>query len=168
MWPYSFACPFVGAIIEREVDGHKQLLIQTRDNVRDPRYKGVIEFPGGVLDANFEPVLTALKREVEEETGLVVSEIIAGSEGPTTTTGRDDLTMGFQPFYCLQQLRGDYPWVGFVFVCHVEVGEPQAQADETKQPRWIDHDDLRAIVEQQPEQIFGLQLPAWQHYFSQR
>lgn len=169
LWPHKFGLPFVGAIIEREVDGTRQVLIQTRHNpLRDPRYTGTIEFPGGILDARFESVFDALGREIAEETGLRLKRIIAGDKGETTTTGRDDRTLGFQPFYCTQQLAGDYPWVGFIFVCEVHDDEPRAQNGETKNPRWVNLDDMRKIVADTPEQVFGLQLPAWKYYFDER
>ncbi len=166
-WPFKFALPFVGAIIERHVDGQKQLLVQTRHNpVRDPRYTGTIEFPGGIMDRRFESVFDVLSREILEETGLTLKRIVRGKQDEITTTGRDDKTMGFTSYYCLQQLEGDYPWVGFVFVCEVEDGEPAAQHGETKNPRWMNYDDLRKMVETAPHDIFGLQLPAWRHYFA--
>lgn len=169
LWPYTFGLPFVGAIIEREYEGAREVLVQTRHNpVRDPRYDDTIEFPGGILDATFESVFDALEREIFEETGLRLKRIIAGERGEMTTTGRDDSTLGFQPFFCTQQLAGDYPWVGFIFVCEVHDGEPRAQNGETEHPRWITADSMREIVKDTPEQVFGLQLPAWKHYFEVR
>lgn len=166
-WPYIFALPCVGAIVQRERDGVKQFLVQTRWNLkRDKRYSGTIEFPAGILDKRFESIFDALAREIIEETGLKLKKSIQGTPGEVTTTGRDDSTQGFQPFYCAQQLAGDYPWVGSFFVCEVEDGEPTAQAGENKNPRWVNEAEIRDMVENHPEQIFGLQLPVWRHYFN--
>lgn len=169
MWPFKFALPFVGAIIERRVGDKKQLLLQTRWNPkRDPRYSGTLEFPGGILDRKFESVFDTLEREIKEETGLVLKEIVQGSRDPDTSTGKDDATSGFQPFYCTQQLQGDYPWIGCIFVCRVEDGELSAQAGETKQPRWRDYQEVKELVATDPNTFFGLQLPAWNYYFANR
>ena len=69
----------------------------------------------------------------------------------------------------------DMNWVFFTrilsikslfFICEVEDGEPVAQEGETKNPRWINESEMRDLVENHPEQIFGLQLPVWRHYFN--
>lgn len=168
-WPFIFALPFVGAIIDREVDGEKQLLVQTRHNPkRDMRYAGTIEFPAGILDNRFESVFDALEREIMEETGLKLKRIKAGHQDESFSTNRGGRAFGFSPFYCVQQAEGDYPWIGFVFICEAEDGEPVARAGETKNPRWVSYDEMKRLVEEQPDEIFGLQLPAWKYYFSKR
>ncbi|MBD3275901.1 MAG: NUDIX domain-containing protein [Candidatus Marinimicrobia bacterium] len=62
----------VGAIIEREIDGQKEILL-TRRNI--PPYEGDWCFPGGHIDSA-EPAKDAIIREVREETGyeLVLPE----------------------------------------------------------------------------------------------
>lgn len=69
----QIALPFVSAIVERENDGEKEVLIQTRWRPNaEWNYHNTIEIPAGVLDKGYENVLDAVKREVKEETGLDV------------------------------------------------------------------------------------------------
>ena len=62
----------VSAIIERERNGTKEVLIQTRwKPENDPVYSGTLEIPAGGLN-KYENVYEAVKREVFEETELKV------------------------------------------------------------------------------------------------
>src|SRR4029453_609633 len=64
--------PIVSAIIEREHNGEKEILVQTRwKPERDPLYSGTLEIPAGGMHV-YENVYDAVKREVLEETGLRV------------------------------------------------------------------------------------------------
>lgn len=159
--------PFVGAIIERETSEGIELLIQTRwKPERDPLYSGTFEFPAGVMDKPYENVYETLRREIKEETGLKLSKIKNDSRTSNLTTNRDDLSFGFKPFCCTQQLKNGKPWIGFIFLCEVEDGELKAQETEVKDVRWIKKDEMKSIYEQSPEQIFSLELPAWEYYFN--
>ncbi|MBU0569974.1 NUDIX domain-containing protein [Patescibacteria group bacterium] len=66
--------PFVGAIIEREVGGEKQVLVQVRQKDADQVYSGSFEIPGGKFRA-FEDVYETVRREVKEESGLEITFI---------------------------------------------------------------------------------------------
>jgi 8-oxo-dGTP pyrophosphatase MutT (NUDIX family) len=60
------------AIIERETEAGTEILLQvaTRQGLAPS-----LEFPGGRLE-EFEPILSALAREVQEETGLTLTRIL--------------------------------------------------------------------------------------------
>src|SRR5574341_2340059 len=65
--------PIVSAIIEREHNRKKKILVQTRWKPdRDPLYSGTLEIPAGGMQV-YENVYDAVKREVLEETGLRVT-----------------------------------------------------------------------------------------------
>ncbi|MBI5220899.1 MAG: NUDIX domain-containing protein [Candidatus Liptonbacteria bacterium] len=154
----------VSAIIERDgIDG-KEILVQTRwKPERDSEYSGTLEIPAGWMD-KYENVYKALKREILEETGLVVTKVIPDIK--TSIHGpRNDASFAFVPFCCQQQLKGGKPWVGFVFLCEVEVGEPKPQADEVKDIRWMKKEELKKIFDGNPEKIFTLQLGVLEYYF---
>lgn len=157
--------PVVTAIIQRIYLDKKQILIQTRWKPdRDPVYSGTFEIAAGVMDA-FESVYDALRREVFEETGLRVVSIFPKNNEKVYSTGKDDLVIGFEPFYCHQQIKNGRPWVGFAFICEVAEEEPKEQEGETKDIRWINLEEFEDLVRKKPEQIFALQLPILERYF---
>ena len=165
---WNTAVPYVGAIIERHNNGHTEILLQTRWQPHgDPVYSGTLEFPAGRMDNLYEDVYEALGREIKEETGLTLKGISNDQRSKSVSTGRDDKIIGFQPYYCTQQLKNGQPWIGFVFRCEVEPGEPSGSASETKDPQWIRVEKLRKMVAENPNQFFGLELPALQYYLDQ-
>lgn len=160
-----FALPFVAGIIEREYNGQRQFLIQTRQDGRNAIYNGTFEFAAGSLDKLYENVYKTLAHEIKEETGLILKRIINDSQTGVISAQKSDAAFGFRPFCCLQQLREGAPWVGFVFRCEVEDGEPRGQEGETKNVRWIGEQELKMLLERSPDKFFTLELPAWYYYF---
>ena len=68
-----FAKPAVGAIIEKDINGFRHILIQKRrKNISED---GLIEIPAGKI-REFENIFDALRREIKEETGLTITNII--------------------------------------------------------------------------------------------
>jgi SAM-dependent methyltransferase/8-oxo-dGTP pyrophosphatase MutT (NUDIX family) len=164
----GIAIPCAGAIIEQEVDGEVEVLIQTRWQPGfDTIYSGTLEFPIGRLDVPYENIFDTVAREIKEEAGLVLHAIRGEDKTAVLTSGKDDEIIGFRPFCCIQQLKNGRPWVGFIFLCSVEPGEPKSQLSETRDVRWIKAVELRKLFESSPEKFFGLQLPAWQYYFQE-
>jgi SAM-dependent methyltransferase len=166
--PFAMAIPYCGAIIEREQNGVKEVLMQTRwKPSRDPLYSGTLEFPAGVLDKPFEDVHDTLAREIKEEAGLTLKAIRQDERTPLLNTGKDDGIIGFKPYCCTQQLKNGKPWIGFIFICEVEPGEPTAQLSEAKDPQWMEVSEVRDMYNNSPEKLFGLELPAWHYYFNE-
>lgn len=166
MEDYIMAVPYVGAIIERESDGDVEVLIQTRWKPdRDPLYSGTFEFPVGTLDKPFENIYAALAREIDEECGLRLKSIKQDSRTKIYQTAKNDAVFGFRPFCCTQQLRNGKPWIGFVFVCEVEKTLHKPGSNETKDVKWIKAKEVKQIFIESPEQLFTLELPAWEYYF---
>lgn len=162
----TLAVPFVGGIIERQHEGRLQILLQTRwQDHALATYRGTIEFAAGVLDKYYENVYDALAREILEETGLTLSEVIDDSRTTVWTPNGDDGSFGFRPFCCTQQLRGGLPWVGFIFRCRVEEGEIVSQPGETRDVRWVDAHEANELLHRSPERFFTLEVPALDYYF---
>ena len=158
--------PVVSAIVERVHNGVTQVLVQTRWKPEsDPVYSGTLEIPAGWVD-EYENVYDALKREVLEETGLVITRIKPDRHTAIHGTQKNDASFAFLPFCCQQQLKGGKLWIGFVFLCEVEDTEPVAQGTEVKDIRWMSKDELRKIFEESPDSIFTLQLGVLDYYFS--
>lgn len=166
--PYKLAIPYVGAIVERENNGVKEVLLSTRWKPHaDPVYSGTFEFPAGVLDKPYESVYDTVAREIEEEVGLTLKAIKGEDKTKVYSPKGSDEIIAFRPFCCTQQLKDGKPWVGFVFIAEVEDGEPKAQLSETKDAKWVAADEVKRLVENSPEQFFGLELPAWEYYLKQ-
>jgi len=160
--------PFVGGIIQREKKGEKEVLMQTRWKPdRDPFYSGTLEFPAGILDVGYENIYDALEREILEETGLKLKSIINDNQTQIHSPKKVDGSFGFRPFCCVQQLNKGYPWIGFIFLCEAEEGELKAQEDEVKNVLWMKALEVKEMLENTPEKLFTLEVPAWEYYFSQ-
>lgn len=155
----------VSAIIERERDGQKEILIQTRwKPEKDPKYSGTFEIPAGAI-ARHENIYDALRREIFEETGL---QVISFKPDIKTKIykNNDDGAFAFLPFCCQQQTSGDVARVGFVFLCTVEDQQPLAQAEEVKDIRWIKSSALSEMLKLTPEKFFIFQLGVLDYYLN--
>jgi 8-oxo-dGTP pyrophosphatase MutT (NUDIX family) len=153
--------PFVGAIIERENKGKKQIVVQTRKKKTDNKYSDTLEIPGGKLRA-FEDVYETLRREVKEECGLTIT-LVKGENERISHKNRDDSSDLIKPF-CVTQMKNG-PFVGLIFICEA-AGTLVAQKNETREPSWINVDDLRKTVEKSPEKIYTAFLTPLKEYLS--
>lgn len=155
--------PVVSAIIEREGNGEKEILLQTRwKPEKDPVYSGTLEIPAGWI-GTYENVFDALRREVLEETGLRVTKIKPDIKTKTFSP-RNDENFAFVPLCCQQQTKGGRPWIGFVFLCEVEDKSPVPQASEVRDIQWVKKSVLQTMIAETPEKFFTLQLGALEYY----
>jgi 8-oxo-dGTP pyrophosphatase MutT (NUDIX family) len=146
----SLYVPFVGAIIERKPEsGQKQVLIQTRIKSSDVTHSGTFEIPGGKMRA-FEDIFDTVRREVKEETGLDVTEII-GEGKRIDCSNKGDVSTLIEPFCVTQMQTG--PFIGIIFLCSA-VGKLAATTDETCEIRWVDVAELKRLVDQSPERFY--------------
>jgi 8-oxo-dGTP pyrophosphatase MutT (NUDIX family) len=159
--------PIISAIVERfnEKLEETEILVQTRWQPEfDKKYSGTLELQAGWIE-HYEDVYDAIRREVYEETGLKVKDI-KPDKRTAVHSPSDDGAFAFEPFCCVQQLKNGQPWMGFVFVCSVEGGEPRNLEDETRRVRWTLRKTLRNMYEKNPKKIFTLQLPILEKYFA--
>ena len=155
----------ISAILEKNEKGQKYVFIQKRWKPKaSPNYLGVLEIPAGGIEA-YEDIYDALRREVEEETGLKIVRIIDDYRSPVSHINTSDASLAFKPFVCQQVLEtnGGLPWVGFVFRCEVE-GEFSPQESEVKDPQWMNVKELAEIIKKDPENIFSLHLATLKYY----
>jgi len=136
------------AIIEREGERGREILIQ----VRDKPYEGgtSLELPGGRVE-EFESLADALRREVREETGLDLW-YIEGEHARIETNGVDTNVECVQPFAVYQTLRGPVDSMGVYFLCQAE-GQLLEMGDETHQPRWMPVSEIARQMADAPEQF---------------
>lgn len=116
----QFSIPGAGGIVVKEINGEKNILMQARIKPHAPCEDGLLEIPAGKIRA-FESIFDTLKREIMEETGLNVVEIL-GENQSTIFEGNSYKVINFMPFSCSQNLIGNYPIMVFVCICKIEGG----------------------------------------------
>lgn len=154
----------VSALIERENErGEIEILIQERRNDNDSVYFGTLEIPAGHIN-KWENVYDALKREVLEETGLSIVEILGDEQTSEISGNGEDGAFAFKPFMCQQYLRGQgWSWIGFSFRCHVAEGEAINQVGETSNHQWLPLSQLQKMLNENTGHFFTLHLPVLKH-----
>lgn len=136
--------------------GERQLLIQLRQRQGEPE---VYELPGGRIN-EYEQMTDALKREIQEETGLRViavwgqeKKIVTSGSGGTNSFAMECV----KPYAAYQTLAGPVDSFGVYFVCEVE-GELIVEGDDTADVHWADREELTRLV--QKKQFSEIDLPA--------
>ena len=157
----TFAIPAVGAIIVKRVGNEEYILVQTREKDSGDGTDGMLEIPAGKI-REYENIFKALKREVWEETGLHITKI-QGEEECNFLDVEDNKTICFKPYCVTQNLSGAYSLVLSTFLCEAE-GELLEKTNETKDIRWIKREELKEIVDNQPERIFLMHVNALKKY----
>jgi 8-oxo-dGTP pyrophosphatase MutT (NUDIX family) len=142
----ALVVPNVAAIVLSE--DRTSLLLQRRDKPGEP-VRGRLEVPGGRWRAGEAPE-DAVAREVREEAGI---DLVA----PISGTGRVEIaehrSCGLaRPIAVVNGLEGVYPSMHVVFEC-VGAGEAVGQPGETADPRWWPLQDVRALLNEDPDQF---------------
>lgn len=135
------------AIIERETPEGWEVLVQQRNKPYEGRPR--IELPGGRVE-EYESLIEALKREVQEETGLQVS-YIEGQETRIETEG-EIVVECIRPLAAYQTLSGPVDSIGVYFRCRAE-GNLLEAGDETLHTRWMSVADIAEMLNDTPEKF---------------
>lgn len=157
----KFAIPCIGAIIEKEIDGERYILIQERQKDEDIEANGLLEFVGGKL-REYENIFDCIRREVLEETGLVVTKI-QGEEKSFYNIVDGNRVMSFEPFCISQNLSGVYSIIQNVFICHTE-GEPVKSTDETINIRFEKIETIKQMITENKDQFFLMDINPLKKY----
>ncbi len=155
----------VSAIIERFHEGHWEVLLQTRWKPEENlSHSGLLEIPGGRIEVG-EDVYSALEREVKEECGLEIESIKPGKEN--MTKGKfGEICFAFVPFCGERYLGSNY--VGFAFLCTAKGELIEKGVYDAKEPRWVRFEDLKRLVEDEPEKIYSYHLSTLKYYVMQK
>ena len=152
------------AIIERCNGNITEIVVQTRNRPGD---SGRLELPGGQVNA-YESLLDAVKREVDEETGLEVIEI----EGQSTMVDTDNLKGTFtmecvRPFAAYQTLKGPVDSMGVYFKCKTK-GTLKKIGDGTLNAKWIDINELNLLIHSNPQLFSEIDLAGMIFYLNEK
>lgn len=147
------------AIIERETATGREILLQIRCRPNEPER---LELPGGQIE-EYESILGALTREVKEETGLTVTEILDETDRTVWSDGPFTVEC-LRPFCVYQTTEGPIDSIGFFFRCRAQ-GELVQQGDGAYGHRWVPVAILTAQVKEQCGQFDWLTMAALQFYF---
>jgi 8-oxo-dGTP pyrophosphatase MutT (NUDIX family) len=126
------------------------VLLQRRDKAGEV-VRGRLELPSGRWRAG-ETAEEALRREVLEETGLRVVEMLS----PSPRRYHADPGRPFEvlaPLVVSAGVEGAYPALHIAFVC-VASGEPVARPGESADPRWYPLEELRGLLDD-PARLTG-------------
>jgi 8-oxo-dGTP diphosphatase len=156
-----FAKPAVSAIIEKDINGEKYILVQRRQKEDGNQSNGLLEVAGGKI-REYENIFDALRREVLEETGLNVIKIYGEGDCVSEQVGCVN-TINFNPFCVTQNLNGIYSLIMMTFICCAE-GEPAIKTNESTDIRWAKIDEIEKMVEDFPETIFPMDIVPLKKY----
>ena len=127
-------------------EDRSRLVLQRRDKPGE-EVRGRLEVPGGRWRAGESPE-EAVYREVLEETGLTVVEMLSGSTDYNFQAGIS--IQASRPSAVVAGLAGAYPALLLAFEC-VAVGFPRPLAGETAAPAWWSLDDVAAHLDNDPD-----------------
>jgi 8-oxo-dGTP diphosphatase len=136
----------VRAIIERESPAGVEIVLQTRDKPHEGGRS--LELPGGRVEP-FESLAEALRREVQEETGLALTHI-EGLDTRVQTAAPDSNVECLRPFAVYQTTRGPVDSMGVYFRCRAE-GQPLAVGHDTQNVQWVPVRQVEAWLAAGPE-----------------
>ena len=156
-----FAKPGVGGIIEENIDGTDYILIQERCKDDAKLESGLIEIPAGKI-REFENIYDCLRREIYEETGLIV-ENIEGENEATYYESNDYKVLNYTPFSSNQNLIGSYPIMVQVFICTAK-GDLVQQSNESKNIRWISILELKDMLENKINSFYPMHVITLKKY----
>lgn len=160
-----FSIPGVGGIIERRINGKDHILVQKRCKEEAVSEYGLIEVPAGKV-REFENVYDCLRREVFEETGLLINKILDEENSEVYECG-DYKVLNYKPFSCSQNVDGKYPIMVQVFICTAS-GEVVEESDESKGVEWIDLPTLSNWLNHHRSKLYPMHVHTFEKYIKWR
>ncbi|MGE5652714.1 MAG: NUDIX hydrolase [Bacillota bacterium] len=160
-----FSIPGVGGIIERRVDGVDHILVQDRFKEDAPLEQGLIEIPAGKV-RQYENVFECLRREIKEETGLEIVEIL-GEQDSEVTVLNGYRVVNYTPFNSSQNTDGYYPIMVQTFICRAQ-GDLLIDSNETKNLRWISLTELSSLLNEQESSFYPMHVITLRKYLKMK
>lgn len=136
------------AIVERDTDDGTMIIVQVRNKpYEDGKW---LELPGGRIE-EFESLVSALRREVREETGLEITSI-EGLDTRFETGSADANVECLVPFAVYQTIKGPVDSMGVYFLCRAE-GKLLATGDNTENIQWTPVKQIARWAKDEPEKF---------------
>ena len=140
----SFCIHGVAAIIGRDIEGEKHILIQDRKKGSTSIETGLIEIPCGKVK-KMESVFDCIRNKVLVETGLQITKI-CGEEKFLSLKANEYNVINYIPFFSTQNTEDNYPIVIETFICEAS-GETLIESKDAKNIRWISLSSLSKLIE---------------------
>lgn len=157
----EFSILGVGAIVVKESNGVKYVLVQNRVRVDDCTQNHLIEVPCGKVRKN-QNIFEVLKYRVKEETGLIVTDII-GQEDLYDSHPNYYIQSG-EPFYMCQNVEEGFPVCIIFYICEAKDGNIKSISDAATDIRWIAIDMLEQMLKTKKELFFPFVYEALNKY----
>lgn len=157
----KFSIPGVGGIIERKINNVDHILIQRRCKEEVLSEYGLIEVPAGKI-REFENIYDCLRREVFEETGLIIEKIIGEENSTIFEKGRYKV-LNYTPFSSSQNLEGEYPIMVQIFICTAN-GDLLHASNESKDLEWINLESLKRKLEKEENNLYPMHVHTLKNY----
>ena len=151
----KFVIPSAGAIIERNIEGTKYILMQKRKKKNEKIEFGLWEIPAGKI-REYENIYEALRREVKEETNLDIIDIIDEVKCELKTSLGYTIT-NIHPFNIVQNMSGGYSILVLVFLCKAE-GKLISNPKENEMLQWRDVREVERELEKYTERFYPMHL----------
>ncbi|MGI9665570.1 MAG: NUDIX hydrolase [Acidimicrobiia bacterium] len=132
--------PVIRAVVSLDTDP-TQILLQRRDVVSE-YVRGSLEIPGGRWRAGESP-LTAISREVSEETGVT---LVAIDGVAVEDLGSGGSLASIIPLVVVAGIDGAFP-ASHMVVTAIGTGTPRPEVGETADVRWWPLDEVRTEMQ---------------------
>jgi len=160
----KFSIPGAGGIIVKTINGEEHILIQERCKDQSAEEFGLIEIPAGKI-REFENIFDCLRREIFEETGCEIEKIEGESESKTVEINGCRV-INYQPFSCAQNIKGGYPIMVQLFICHLKNdAKMQKESNESKNIRWISKKSLKELLKEK-KNFYPMHIETLEKYCS--
>lgn len=156
----KFAIPGVGGILEKNVNGEDYILIQDRYKEDAIEESGLIEIPAGKI-REFENIFDCLRREIKEETGLEITEIV-GEQTCSVVEAEGYRVISYEAFSSSQNILGAYPILVQVFICKVR-GELLTESNESRNMRWVTLEKIKQLLDK-PQLLYPMHVATLKKY----
>ena len=161
----TFCIHGVAAIIERNINKVKHILIQERQKGHCSSETGLIEIPCGKVKRE-ESVFDCLRSKVLIETGLTITKVV-GEKNYLPTELNEYHVLNYIPFFSTQNIEGNYPIIIETFICRTS-GSVLSESNDAKNIRWITLESLAKLINDEPYLFYPMIVAPIKYYLRKK